>query len=711
MNGSAQTTEATVFGRFVVALSEGAALFVATESLLLLVFGHTENIEFVLYLLAFAVILPLTFASSSWRRRWLSARELSALASIDAAALAAALAVGRLAQAGPRPMLLAGVLVLALGEVLAGPMEAVLSNGSRLFGSDALAVLLLFAAGLTLLPSRSYHSTGFWLAFPVAAGIALLGPWLLRPRPFRPWVDAVAAVLILGWVMDISFWGPLQVDNQNYFLGPVNQVLHGGTMLVDTFAQYGVGVMYFLAGVFLLVPIGYGTFALVIAALAVIEVLLIYAIVRICGRSQVIPVIAAAVAVVFVQFGQLYSAVPFPSAGLLRFGPPYIVILLEVLAARNPARRQRLQRAAVATTAIVSLWSFEAFSYTLATFLAILGLELVIDRERWREILRARISALAGLVVAVQLLFAVGTRLASGHAPDWKIYLEYIRLYSVKGFYNLPVTPWSPGFLEGALCFASALLLAVLAVHRSDVVRAQKELFVGLSGSTAFAILAYTYYVGRSHPNNIREVAPPLIVVCALWLCLLTDGHALRRSTALRYALIAVAGWSSFMLVGGSLQQLRQKWTHTVFGALIAHDPDSVRTDIRFLAGRPEFDPQEDEGVALLRQFDPGSSHSLVLVDPELTTAILIRAGRGNALPIATPPQDIVLPAAVSRELAAVPALRTGTVMLTETSYLTAPNSDPAAPLTELAVWRVRQYFTLTTLDQTADGLAVVRLG
>jgi hypothetical protein len=709
---SALRSDTPVLGAFAVALAEGAAAFLAACSLLLLTVGHTENVEFALYLVGFCGALPLSLASALWRRGSLTPGELGALGSLDAAALALVLGVGRLVDAGPRAFLLAGVAVLALSELAAGQFRRALAVASaRALGFGWLVVPLFVVAALAFLPSSTYDSRGFWLAFPVALLLAALGAGAGVLSPHRPAVvvDVVAILLIAATVCDVFFWDGWMIDNHNYYLGPVNELLHGRVLLVDVFAQYGVGVIYLLAGLFSLIPIGYGTFALVLSALTVIEFALIYAVVRIAGRSQPIAILATAVAIVFVIYGQIQSFVAYPSTGPLRFALPYVVILLEVLSARSTTSTRSFRQASVAVTALASLWSFETFAYTLAAFLAISAFGAVADREAVGDVARRRLLPLVGLVALFQVLFAVGTRAASGGWPRWGTYLDYIRLYSVQGFYTLPVTPWSPGFLLAGTCFASALLLALVAVRWPDLVLVRRDLFVALAGSTAFAILAFTYFVGRSHPNNLHHVAPPAILACALWLCLLAE-QRVRFVPALRLALFAVAVWSAFMLVDGSRGELEAKWTHSALGTLVADGPSALGDRISFLAGRPAIIPQAPDAVLLLRVFDPGSSRSLVLLEPEVTTEVLLRANRGNALPIATPPQDIVLPAAVRHVLAAVPRLRPGTIMLADSRYLAAaPASDPNPSLTELAVWQVRRFFTVRTLAESR-GLVVAQL-
>ena len=708
---SALCSDTPVLGAFAVALAEGAAAFLTACSLLLVTVGHTENVEFALYLVGFCGALPFALASALWRRSSLTPGELGALGSLDAAALALVLGVGRLVDAGPRAFLLAGIAVLVLSELAARQFRGGLAVASaRALGFGWPVVPLFVVAALAFLPSSTYASRGFWLAFPLALLLAALGVGVGVLSPHRPAVvvDVVAIALIAATVWDVFFWDGWMVDNHNYYLGPVNEVLHGRTLLVDVFAQYGVGVIYLLAGLFSLIPVGYGTFALVLSALTVIEFTLIYAIVRIAGRSQPIAILATVVAIVYVIYGQIQSFVAYPSTGPLRFGLPYVVMLLEVLAARRTTSTRGFRQASATVTALASLWSFETFAYTLAAFLAISALEAVADREAVRDVARRRLLPLVGLVALFQILFAVGTRAASGGWPRWGTYLDYIRLYSVQGFYTLPVTPWSPGFLLAGVCFASALLLAVVAVQRPSLVLVRRDLFAALAGSTGFAILAFTYFVGRSHPNNLHHVAPPVILACALWLCLLAEQA--RFVPALRLGLFAVAVWSAFMLVDGSRGELEAKWTHSALGTLVADGPSTLGDRISFLAGRPAIIPQATDAVLLLQVLDPGGSRSLVLLEPELTTEVLLRANRGNALPIATPPQDIVLPAAVRHVLAAVPRLRPGTIMLADSRYLTAaPGSDPSPSLTELAVWQVRRFFTVRTLAESR-GLVVAQL-
>ena len=331
---------------------------------------------------------------------------------------------------------------------------------------------------------------------------------------------------------------------------------------------------------------------------------------------------------------------------------------------------------------LASLWSFEAFAYTLAAYLAIVAVEAIAAEGRARDVLRRRLPPVAIGFVAVQVVFAVVTRLAAGAWPGWGTYLDFIRLYSVKGFYTLPVDDWSPGFVLAGLCFVSALAVCIFVLRRPAVVRAWPELFAALAASTAFAIVAFSYFLGRSHPNNLHHVAPPVFIFAALWLALI-DRTRGRPLLLLRLGFAALAVWSAAMLIGGAWGDVKAKFPNTALGTILEH-PCRLGDRVRALADNPVVIPQGAEGAALLERYDPGRSRSLVLIDPETTSEVLFRTKRGSLVPMSTPPQDIVLPSSVRRAVDAVAGLPVGTVMLTNTGYLrrrrpaTRTRHDPA---------------------------------
>ena len=209
------------------------------------------------------------------------------------------------------------------------------------------------------------------------------------PRPAGAWGPAtdiaVIGLVVLGvtGVQVISPEDPGLVFerqiiqfHQDFFLGPANQVVHGGAMLVDTFSQYGVGAIYAIAGWFELVPVGNGTLGLFDGLLSGLVFAAAY------GGPAPRRRLAAgwrrrrwpsrSFALVY---GLLYPVGALLQHGAIRFGAAD----RRRWSARrstpaDPARCPRLLQ--LAALGISSIWALEAFAYTLVTLAAVVAVRV-----------------------------------------------------------------------------------------------------------------------------------------------------------------------------------------------------------------------------------------------------------------------------------------------------------------------------------------------
>ncbi|MGI8572768.1 MAG: hypothetical protein ACR2L9_09135, partial [Solirubrobacteraceae bacterium] len=136
-----------------------------------------------------------------------------------------------------------------------------------------------------------------------------------RPRAGRApgtGIDLIVVLVILLAVPDTvifqtssaipnAFIPPGVVQFQHdWIIGPANQLRAGGVLLVNSpISQYGVGMLYFLAGWFHLVPISYGSFGALDGILTALFSAAGYLVLRFAGTSRLLAasVLALAVAV------------------------------------------------------------------------------------------------------------------------------------------------------------------------------------------------------------------------------------------------------------------------------------------------------------------------------------------------------------------------------------------------------------------------------
>ena len=83
-----------------------------------------------------------------------------------------------------------------------------------------------------------------------------------------------------------AFQASVAKSHQDFLLGPTNEVLHGGAVLVVAASQYGIGPIYCWPG--LLAPIGYGTIGLLNGPLFGLVFAAGYCLLRLSGTSRLL---------------------------------------------------------------------------------------------------------------------------------------------------------------------------------------------------------------------------------------------------------------------------------------------------------------------------------------------------------------------------------------------------------------------------------------
>jgi hypothetical protein len=677
-----RAADARVWANSAGAAADGIVAFLLLAALLVIVFGHTERVEFASYALTFFVLLP-TLMVTSWRRERRSpvrAADAPAAALRVATALAAILAARLVWVVSPGAVGVAVVAACAAALLMA---LRVAGNPRSLTAFERLtdkrrvlepaAVLLLGAALAAFLPA-SVLAGNDWLVFVVTLAIAAALIVAFRQQSTAPGtrraIDVLVILLLVPALLVVRGQDiPDATFHQGFFLAPANSVLHGRVVLVNVFSQYGVGLIYFLAAIFAVIGIGYGLISIVAAVLAMFELAVLYLVLRLVVRSQGLAVAALAVAIVASVLTQELLYVDAPSTGALRFGLPFLLILVEVVAISRHRRRSLASWTSAALIGLASLWSFETFFYTVLAYISIVGLQAA---QRRRPVYLVRMSAPPLVaIVAVQAGYAAITKVVAGAWPDWGTYFAYLRLYSTQGFGGLPVGAWSPGFLLGAVYFTSALGLWFLSRSRlADELAIQ---LAAAAGFTGFGVASFTYFVGRSHPNNLHHIVVPAVATIVVWV----DIAARLHGPILRRWISALAAMTLAAIVATGWGNLRAVWPSTALGVLTTAAPPHsfrlLRSDLIRLPRPYPYHSAVADGMRLLARYDPQHRHVVVLLSGELTDEYLLAADRPNAIPLSNPTQEGLLRATRDQVLRAAADLPAGTWVLTD-SYPAPPS-------------------------------------
>ena len=285
---------------------------------------------------------------------------------------------------------------------------------------------------------------------------------LIRWMPLL--LDTMAILLIIGACFDPKI--AVSIYNQNFYLGPVNALLHGRIILVNVFSQYGVLALEFVALVFKmgLVPLSYQGFSFLVALLSMFQYAVIYILLRSILKSPWLSFFALSVILLINFFATADFFQAYPSIGPLRFGLSYLMALLFMLYYKYPSINPVFVFFAYVVLGVASLWSFEAFIYVAFMFLGmVIYQSIIMNGQDLSKIVR---SVLYGLLFAVlsigicQAIMAGVVFAQTSEWPKWGYYFAYIFLYQ-GGFGSMPVDPWSPWFLMIAayfLCLSSYVI-------------------------------------------------------------------------------------------------------------------------------------------------------------------------------------------------------------------------------------------------------------
>lgn len=720
--------------------------------------SNKQDAETLLYLLTFAVLLPLWL----WRgpkiadriRRGPNGEGLVALTGILTALLAASIALVRISSDlpwgnGVKAVLAAGIVWSALAALSLfratrsewRPLNALATSGGRIWAGALLLVLLA-----ALAPVKFGHVdppaliVGLIVAISIAFAYGRVGLPVI-PRGWKLPLDALVVVVVLLAIPDMvilpieraasdadaSFTVYVIQFHQNLWLGAASQVLGGSALLVDTVSQYGIVPIYLIAAFLNLAPINYTALGFFDGALSAGVFAVGYLILRAAGVRRGLAAMALAVGVVALVWDLTFPMGGLLQHGALRFGLPILLVAFQVAGARWPRFGRTANIASLAVVGLSSVWALEAFLYVSVTWLALLLLRFTWQPAplRWRWV-AVRAAEVVVAWAITQMIFLLITLLASGSLPDWGLYLDYLRdfLTGEIGELTYDFTTWSRGFAVGAVYVASAAGLALLAIRAPEYVRSRQAAMVALAGLTGYGIGLFSYYDNRSLDHVLPNISLPALLLVTIWLALCLESGA-RFSLLYRRCVLGTACGFVALMVAVAWPAAGTRSEDSLLAYVIPGGP-SLSSGFERIWDPPEFTPGSGDGERLIERYFAGEDQVPVLTRSELDVEMLVRSDKVNALGITdakemswvSGPHEGTIDDAVddlqagdlmvvdNEALIAFNALVAGLATTTD-GYMTGSKMEP---IQVRALGRIAERFRLKVVASRPSGVTVVRL-
>lgn len=472
-------------------------------------------------------------------------------------------------------------------------------------------------------------------------------------------VGSMATLLLIFFDLKVT----IEEYHQGFFLGPVIDLINGKSPLVDINAQYGVGILYGIASLFLFNVnlISLGNFSLILNVIDIAYAVCFFVILSNLIKNPILSLLLTIAGLVIIRSNPFGGMTPqiFPSTGALRYMWGIFPILVTALKIDLKWRFGWY----FVFLFIGSTWSLEALISVIASVLTSLS-DTYITRGRviWKTLFKTAVfvilSSLAG-----QGGFLILTYIRSGQFANINIYLTYVKLYGT-GFGWVSPSLHDVWSLFAFSYFAGLLFgLYVLFKIKDAQKVADASVIISLS---MIGFLQASYYVYRAHTSNLYHILwIPYVLMC---FCAVAVFKASQDSRNLRNAVVGCFCLVS-VLCGGHVDKYLLQLRYSPFGWFAYWSglaPSGVTgfdlrlDDIFPLRYR---NVKDEELFELISEFPKGSEVAMFVPEQHLLRA---RFGTTikNKLKISFAPQDEV--SDIGREIAfqSVYNIKAGEVVL-----------------------------------------------
>ncbi len=495
------------------------------------------------------------------------------------------------------------------------------------------------------------------------------------------------------------------IHHHNFLLGPTLALMHGKTVLVDTFSQYGVLLFYFLKGVFSLeiIPFSYGGLAFVVMFLNFALYIFVYILLRKLLRSQFLAMLGLISVVVANYFAVIVTPSNFPATGALRFGLPFLIYLPFLLLKKDKVTSNNVFYFQCVIVGIASIWSFETFFYTAIAFAAYVVYRNAQVHQTMRPWMLA-VTKQAGFSFLMILIAHIGYEtfvfFKTGQWASWSTYFLYILKYSPNGMFSvLPVPRFGPWIFIMVI-----LIVSVIASLFSLKPSRDKE--EGWKYSVIFSLAAMgiaqsTYYLGRSHPNNLLHIVIPVIISGFFWIQFVVSrnrklGNILLFVTYAFIAsvLIAREGKVNYKMEISTINHLYK--TLTKQASVYSFACDRWTCNFRYAARTAKMRRLVDKYLAK-------DERILMFLSGEETTVTMLELGRAHWLPITHLGQDML-------NVKVIELIKTKANEVAAGRYIFRKRYIDGAWLFNDILGQLCSKFYCRVVESTEDGFDVIKL-
>lgn len=318
------------------------------------------------------------------------------------------------------------------------------------------------------------------------------------------------------------------------FIGPINEVFRGKSLMVDTQAQYGILATYIPAILFRFTSLTFSNFVLYVMVLSVIYSIFLYSFLRIISRRIVLPVISVVLYMKLFYFGRPYipDVFVYPSSTPLRFFFDIISMISVYYLSRKFSTT-----GAIFTGIIISMslfYNLEIGIPLTGAYLTAMAIDLFPKINKRNRFFASLFFFIVSVFIWVSLLNVV-TFMRSGQLPDW-IRAARSALAFGKGFFDIPMP------IIGAYYFPIAIYAVTYYIIIVKLLKQKYNNIRLLVFILVYGLLSFTYYLNFNVYDHLLSVIHPALILAFMHIDWLMKNPKIWKKFSVHQRSIAVCG-------------------------------------------------------------------------------------------------------------------------------------------------------------------------
>ncbi len=328
---------------------------------------------------------------------------------------------------------------------------------------------------------------------------------------------------LLGIIFLVSLVIPTQNPTASvdymFVIGPAHDVLRGKTLLVNVHSQYGLLMIYALAGIFSGIPLHAGSFFFLNYTATILGYTALYFFVCYWLHSRFYAWITIMLLLQQHYFAQEYPMLFYSQPTFLRFGMWIPVLAILATRIRLRSRHPILLSIELFLVGIAAFWGFDVGVYVVGAYCVARAIESFQSTDSLSGKLRHFTFSLLQIGATIFLFFcgiSLFTWIRSGQFPDWRMFPEAMFFFT-GGWGLLPMPKigiWQV-IIGGHLLVMLHILYQIVSQRKflkNDIPLSVLAFLVG------YGCLQFFYYTGRSTNNNLRSVIVPFLLLLIWFL-------------------------------------------------------------------------------------------------------------------------------------------------------------------------------------------------